>query len=99
MKYSFFTILLFCFSITGFTKNSGDDEKAINNQIDAMIHSWNAHDYTDMDKYTTNDVAFINPLGMLWKGRKELQHAMTSFHKTILKDADNKKISSDIRFI
>jgi uncharacterized protein (TIGR02246 family) len=99
MKYSFLTTALFCVSVLSFAESHVSDEKAINRQIDAMLHSWNVHDFRDMDQYTTEDVAFVNPLGMVWKGRKEFQQAMTSLHSTILKNADNKKISSNIRFI
>jgi uncharacterized protein (TIGR02246 family) len=75
------------------------DEKAINAQIESWIDKWNRHDYSDLSSYTTDDVVFVNPVGMLWKGRKEFQHAMETFHSTILQDADYKKISADIRFI
>lgn len=31
------------------------DESAINSQVDAMVYSWNHHNYDDLKNYTTEN--------------------------------------------
>src|SRR5262245_14951036 len=99
MKPLFSLLLSLFITMIGFSQNRAADEKAINAQMEAWVTAWNQHNYQDMSKFTTEDVEFVNPVGMLWKGRKEFQYAMQTLHNTIVKDADYKKISSSIRFI
>lgn len=99
MKHSFFSLLFISFSIIAFSQTRSEDEKAINAQMDAMIASWNHHDFTDMKNYTTDDIDFVNPVGMWWKGRAQMQYALQTYHKGMFKNVDNKKISTKVRFI
>jgi uncharacterized protein (TIGR02246 family) len=75
------------------------DEIAINAQIDAMIYSWNHHNYDDLKNYTTENTDFVNVVGMWWKGRKESQYAHQEYHKTMFKTAVCEKVSAAIRFV
>lgn len=75
------------------------DKQAVQTQIEAMLHSWNQHQFSDMDTYTTPDVDWVNIVGMRWKGRKEVQYAHEAFHKTMFKDVPVDLKSTDIRFI
>lgn len=75
------------------------DEIAINAQVDAMIYSWNHHNYDDLKNYTTENTDWVNVVGMWWKGRKESQYAHQFYHNTIFKTAVCEKKSVDIRFL
>jgi uncharacterized protein (TIGR02246 family) len=75
------------------------DEVAINEQIDAMIYSWNNHNYDDLKNYTTEDTDWVNVVGMWWKGRKDSQYAHQVYHNTIFKTSVMEKKSVSIRFI
>jgi uncharacterized protein (TIGR02246 family) len=75
------------------------DEAAIDKQIDAMLYSWNHHNYDDMKNYTTENTDWVNVVGMWWKGRKESQYAHQAYHNTFLKTSVGEKKSVAIRFI
>ncbi|MET0635170.1 MAG: SgcJ/EcaC family oxidoreductase [Chitinophagaceae bacterium] len=80
-------------------QNRTEDETAINKQIDAMIYSWNNHNYDDLKNYTTENTDWVNVVGMWWKGRKESQYAHQVYHNTIFKTAVCEKKSVTIRFL
>ena len=82
-----------------FAQNRTKDEAAINKQVDAMIYSWNNHNYDDMKNYTTENTDWVNVVGMWWKGRKESQYAHQVYHNTIFKTSVGEKKSVVIRFI
>ena len=80
-------------------QNRTKDETAINAQVDAMIYSWNHHNYDDLKNYTTENTDWVNVVGMWWKGRKESQYAHQAYHNTIFKTSVCEKKSVSIRFI
>lgn len=82
-----------------FARNRTKDEEAINGQVDAMIYSWNHHNYDDLKNYTTENTDWVNVVGMWWKGRKESQYAHQEYHNTIFKTAVCEKTSVAIRFL
>lgn len=75
------------------------DESAITAQVDAMIYSWNHHNYNDLKNYTTENTDWVNVVGMWWKGRKESQYAHQTYHNTIFKTSVCEKKSVVIRFL
>jgi uncharacterized protein (TIGR02246 family) len=75
------------------------DKAAIEVQIDAMIQSWNNHNYDDLESYTTENTDWVNNVGMWWKGRKESQYAHQFYHNTFFKDVEMKKKFTTIRFL
>jgi uncharacterized protein (TIGR02246 family) len=75
------------------------DEQAINKQIEAFTASWNSHNFSDMQKYTTDDCDWVNVVGMWWKGRKEVQFAHTAFHNGMFRNTPLTTISSKIKFV
>ena len=95
-----FTAVVFL-SLYGFVyaQNRSKDEAAINKQVDAMIYSWNNHNYGDMINYTTENTDWVNVVGMWWRGRKESQYAHQAYHNTILKTSVCEKKSVAVRFI
>jgi uncharacterized protein (TIGR02246 family) len=80
-------------------QNRTKDESAINAQVDAMIYSWNHHNYDDLKNYTTENTDWVNVVGMWWRGRKESQYAHQVYHNTFLKESVGEKKAVTIRFI
>jgi uncharacterized protein (TIGR02246 family) len=54
---------------------SRDDEKLIDNQVNRMISDWNTHEFKNLDQYATEDVDWVNIVGMWWKGRTDVKKA------------------------
>ena len=75
------------------------DETAITSQIDAMLYSWNHHNYDDLKNYTTENTDWVNGVGMWWKGRKASQYAHQVYHNGMFKESVVEKQSVHIRFI
>ncbi len=98
MKNLLLTISLSLLSTFLFAQNK-TDEQAINNQLKALFTSWNNHNYDDMKNYTTDDVDWVNVVGMWWKGRKEVQYAHQAYHNTMFKNVALVQKQSTIRFI
>jgi len=65
------------------TKNA--DISAIEKQVDAMVNSWNSHDYSKMKTYATEDCSWVNIVGMVWQNRKEVEYAHQFYHTNIFK--------------
>jgi uncharacterized protein (TIGR02246 family) len=95
------TVFLFINFINGIllSQDRSKDEAAINAQIDAMIYSWNNHNYDDLKNYTTENTDWVNGVGMWWKGRKESQYAHQVYHNTIFKASVLEKRSVTIRLL
>lgn len=75
------------------------DAKAIEQQVDAMVNSWNKHDFSDVKDYTTPDYDWVNIVGMWWKNRKEVQYSTQFYHKIMFNTTPMSKIKVDTRFI
>lgn len=63
----FLMVSIFCYS--------QNDEKAIQAQVSQMVSDWNTHEFKNMDSYMTDDVEWVNIVGMWWKGRNEVKAA------------------------
>lgn len=90
---------LLLFSTATLFGQTNKDRQAIQKQIQAFIDNWNVHDYSTMKAYTTDDVDWVNIVGMWWKGRKEVQYAHQAFHQTMFSNVALELKSSAIRFI
>lgn len=99
MKSVFITAALLLMAGLIFAQDSTKDKSAVDAQIDAMIYSWNHHNYDDLKNYTTENTDWVNIVGMWWKGRKESQYAHQIYHNTIFKTSVMEKKSVVIRFI
>lgn len=53
--------LLLCFLLQA--QNQDKDKTAIEAQIDAMVKSWNNHNYEDLGNYTTENTDWVNNVG------------------------------------
>ena len=51
-----------------------------------MQDAWNHHDMTAFCSYMTDDVEWVNVVGMWWKGKAQVFKAHDSMHKTIFKE-------------
>ena len=99
MKKGFTTTVFFLIGGLLLAQNRAKDTTTINKQIDAMIYSWNNHNYDDLKNYTTENTDWVNVVGMWWKGQKESQYAHQAYHNTIFKTTIMEKKSVAIRFI
>jgi len=98
MKKLLLTISLSLFSCSLFAQGK-TDEQAIKNQLQAFLTSWNNHNFSDMKNYTTEDVEWVNVVGMRWKGRKEVQFAHQAYHNTMFKNVPLEQKQATVRFI
>jgi len=99
MKKVIGTIACLLISSTVLAEDRTKDEAAINQQVNAIIYSWNNHNYDDLKNYATEDTDWVNVVGMWWKGRKESQYAHQIIHNTFLKGSVCEKKSVAIRFV
>ena len=99
MKKALTTTVFLLLSGLIFAQDHIKDETAINKQVDAMINSWNKHNYDDLKNYTTENTDWVNVVGMWWKGRKESQYAHQAYHNTMFKTSVCEKKSVAIRFV
>lgn len=67
-----FSFILLMTSVFGFSQT---DEKQIQSQVAQMVSDWNTHEFQNMDSYMTDDVEWVNIVGMWWKGRAEVKAA------------------------
>lgn len=98
MKKILLTVSLSLFSCLSFAQGK-TDEQAIKNQLHAFLTSWNNHNFNDMKTYTTEDVEWVNVVGMWWKGRKEVQFAHQAAHNTMFKNVPLEQKQATVRFI
>ncbi len=71
---------------------STEDELAIRKTIAGVEEAWNTHDLKAYGDLLTEDVQWINVVGMHWRGHKTVLDAHIAFHETIFK---NHKIKTD----
>ncbi|MDR6942271.1 SgcJ/EcaC family oxidoreductase [Mucilaginibacter pocheonensis] len=99
MKKTLLTITVLLTNGLIFAQDRSKDEAAINKQVDAIVYSWNHHNYNDLKNYATEHTDWVNVVGMWWKGRKESQYAHQAYHNTIFKTSVCEKRSVEIRFL
>lgn len=99
MKKILITITFLLISGVIVAQDRSKDEAAINKQVDAMVYSWNHHNYDDLKNYTTENTDWVNVVGMWWKGRRESQYAHQAYHNTIFKTSVCEKKAVTVRFI
>ena len=75
------------------------DNAAVNQVATSFNNSWNKHDFKDMSNYTMKDADFINPVGIWWKGRSDVQKSIQHAHDAILKNTPMTMLSTSIRFV
>jgi uncharacterized protein (TIGR02246 family) len=98
MKTIILTLLIVTVSTSACAQTAADKE-AVNNAVTSFFNSWKNHDFSDMGNYTTKDVYWINPVGMLWNGQKDVQSSFTGMHQTFLKNHSLTVEAQDTRFL
>ena len=83
-------------SVLGFSQT---DEKAIQAQVTQMVSDWNTHEFKNMDFYMTDDVEWVNIVGMWWKGRAEVKVAHQGNFGAFFKGVPFKQKSLKTRFL
>ena len=91
-----FSLLLLVMSNFFYSQN---DEKAIQTQVLQMVSDWNTHDFKNIDSYMTEDVEWVNIVGMWWKGREEVKAAHRGNFGAFFKGVPFTKKSLSTRFI
>lgn len=61
------------------------DAAKIQAALDGMGAAWNTHDMKAFVSYMTDDVEWVNVVGMWWKGKDQVYRAHEAFHRTIFK--------------
>ena len=70
MKLSIVAILLLSSSLS--FAQSKTDEAAVRKLVDELMLSFTTHDFTTLKVNSTDDVTWVNIVGMWWKGRNEV---------------------------
>ena len=78
---------------------SQTDEKVIQSQVTQMVSDWNTHEFKNMDSYMTDDVEWVNIVGMWWKGRAEVKAAHQGNFGAFFKGVPFKQKSLQTRFL
>ncbi|TDX82598.1 SgcJ/EcaC family oxidoreductase [Epilithonimonas xixisoli] len=91
-----FSFLLLMTSVVCFSQT---DEKAIQAQVTQMVSDWNTHEFKNMDSYMTEDVEWVNIVGMWWKGRAEVKAAHQGNFGAFFKGVPFKQKSLKTRFL
>jgi len=73
---------------SGFSQTSlpAADEAQIRAALHGMDDAWNHHDMQAFVSYMTDDVEWVNVVGMWWKGKDQVYRAHQAFHQTIFKE-------------
>ncbi len=99
MKTIIFTALAALCTISATAQINESDKQVIEKQVDAFMNSWNEHDFSDLKRYTTPDLDWVNVVGMYWKNREEVQFAHQYFHDRMFKTVSLTKNWVKIRFV
>lgn len=94
-----FSSLFCCAQGTQQSTTRQNDEKIIDSQVNRMVSDWNTHAFKNMDSYATDDVDWVNIVGMWWKGRPEVQSAHQAGFDYFFKTVPFTRKSLDIRFV
>jgi uncharacterized protein (TIGR02246 family) len=66
------------------------DAAEITAALKGMQDAWNHHDMKAFASYMTDDVEWVNVVGMWWRGKAQVYKAHDTLHKTMFKDRELK---------
>lgn len=66
--------------------NAAKDAAEIHAALNGIQEAWNHHDMTAFVGYMTDDVEWVNIVGMCWRGKAQVFLAHDRMHKTTFKD-------------
>jgi len=99
MKNKILCCFLIATNLMAVAQNRIQDQKQINSQIDALIASWNNHNFDNFSDYTTQDLDLVNIVGHWYKGQKENKTHLEAVHRSIFKNVSYTKSKTNIRFV
>ena len=76
-----------------------NDKKSIDSQVNRLLSDLNTHEFTNMDYYTTDDVEWVNIVGMWWKGRTDVKKAHEWGFNKFFKGVPFTRKQIEIRFL
>jgi uncharacterized protein (TIGR02246 family) len=68
------------------TTNRAQDEAQIHGVVDGLQAAWNRHDMEAFVNLMTDDVEWVNIVGMAWRGKAQVFLAHDRMHKTTFKN-------------
>lgn len=98
MKKIVLALLVTCVVLNTYSQTATDKE-AVNQVATSFLTSFKNHDFSDMDNYASQEINVINPAGMWWKNRNDVQKAFMTFHQSFLKNVSMTEQSRAVRFI
>jgi uncharacterized protein (TIGR02246 family) len=100
LALSFFLIFISLCSFAQSSQSSNErDRSLIDAQVNRMVSDWNTHEFKNMDLYTTEDVDWVNIVGMWWKGRTEVKGSHQAGFDYFFKKVPFTRKSLEIRFL
>src|SRR5262245_54738886 len=63
------------------------DEEAVRVSVNRFAEAWNRHDMDALGAQFTEDADFVNVIGELWKGRKEIRMRHAYVHGALPREA------------
>src|SRR5580704_12222649 len=76
---------------------SADAKSQIANIIAALADSWNQHDMAIFAAQCTEDIDFVNAVGMHWRGRAEVEAHHVALHHTIFRNSTLRNLGYSLR--
>ncbi|RZJ92431.1 MAG: SgcJ/EcaC family oxidoreductase [Hymenobacter sp.] len=108
-KMSRFTVVLsLLFNLSSFVcsaqlapkgRGPSPDEKLIEAQVNRLVADWNTHEFNHLDSYATDDVDWVNLVGMWWKGRPEVKQAHQTGFDYFFKGVPFTRTGLTVRFL
>ncbi|MBC6990075.1 SgcJ/EcaC family oxidoreductase [Hymenobacter sp. BT491] len=75
------------------------DEKGIRESVNHWEANLNNHRFQEMTAYTTKDISFVTPIGMLWRGQQQLVQEHLKLFTKMYKGVPFKSSEMTIRAI
>lgn len=97
MKKIFLTSSAVCILAIGFAQNN--DSTSIKKQVDLLVANFMDHRFSRMKDYCTEDVEWINIVGMRWKGLEQVRIAHEEIFNNVpfvKKKLDLRKVSEQV---
>ena len=82
-------IVIACLLLAGTpaAAQSRSDEEAIQRLASQFERAWNTHDMTLLGDMVTDDVDFVNVIGLHWKGRQQVVDEHAALHRDRFKNS------------
>ncbi len=101
MKRLIIVITIACSAVShaAVASDSTTDEKAIRQVAKDYVTLWNKHDMNTFIYLFSDDAEWVNVVGMVWRGKAEINKAHQVVHKTYFKNRNIQLDNMSVRFI